>query len=93
MHWLVRVSHQCRLYAWLQALQNSIKWLGKYAGKAAQNASLARSTLNYHVVPGQALTAEQLGAQGGVARALTRANETVYFWQKGWVHHRCLCAC
>lgn len=64
----------------MQALQNSIKWLGKYAGKAAQNATLARSTLNYHVVPGKALTTDDLGTS--VNRSLTRANETVYFWRE-----------
>jgi hypothetical protein len=62
----------------MQAMLNSVKWLGKYAGKAAQNQSLARSTLNYHLVPGMALTTDQLGTN--VTRALSGANETVYFW-------------
>lgn len=54
-----------------------MKWLGKYAGKASQNKTLTRATLNYHVVPGQALTAAELGTK--TKRALTRANQTVFF--------------
>jgi hypothetical protein len=55
--------------------------LGRFAGKAAQNATLARSTLNYHVVPGRALTAEDL-LKGTINRTLSRANETLYFWRE-----------
>ena len=62
-------------------MKNSIKWLGKFAGKAAQNKTLGRSTLNYHVVPGQALTADQIG-RSNTTRAMTRANETVFFWRE-----------
>lgn len=61
-------------------MQESIRWLGKYAGKAGQNATLARSTLNYYVVPGMALTADEVGKKE--TRALTRANETVYMWRE-----------
>jgi uncharacterized surface protein with fasciclin (FAS1) repeats len=62
-------------------MQESIRRLGRFAGKAAQNATLARSTLNYHVVPGRALTAEDL-LKGTINRTLSRANETLYFWRE-----------
>lgn len=64
----------------VQALQNSIRWLGKYAGKAAQNATLTRSTLNYHVLPGKVLTAEEVGKKH--TKSLTRAGETLFMWQE-----------
>jgi uncharacterized surface protein with fasciclin (FAS1) repeats len=57
-----------------------VRRLGKYAGKAAQNRTLGLSTLNYHIVPGQVLTADQIGSN--VTRAMTRANETIYFWRE-----------
>jgi hypothetical protein len=63
-----------------QAFQDSVKRLGKYAGKAAQNRTLGLSTLNYHIVPGQVLTAAQIGSN--ITRAMTRANETIYFWRE-----------
>ncbi len=49
-------------------------------GKAAQNRTLAASTLNYHVVPGQTLTADEVGSS--ITRAMTRANETIFFWRE-----------
>lgn len=64
----------------VQALQNSIRWLGKYAGKAAQNATLTRSTLNYHVLPGEVLTAEEVGKKH--TKSLTRAGETLFMWRE-----------
>lgn len=56
----------------------NIRTRRKYAGKAVQNTTFMHSALNYHVVPGRAMTADQI-AKGG--RALTRANETIYFWK------------
>jgi hypothetical protein len=64
----------------MQAMSDWMRWFGKYAGKAAQNATFLRTALDYHTVPGKALTAEQI-AKGG--KELTRANQTVYFWQQG----------
>lgn len=64
-------------------MQDWLKWLGKYAGKAVQNTTFMHHGLNFHVIPGQALTTDQI-AKGG--RQLTRANETLYFWKgPGWV--------
>lgn len=57
-----------------------MRWFGKYAGKAVQNTTFMTSALNYHVVPGTAMTAEQMTKAD---RQLTRANQTVYFWKKG----------
>ncbi len=54
--------------------------MGKYAGIAVQNRTLMLTTLNYHIVPGQALTADQIG--NTTTRALTRANETLFFWRE-----------
>lgn len=59
-------------------MSNWMKWFGKYAGKAVQNTTFMEGALNYHVIPGQQLTTEQI-AKGG--RQLTRANETLYFWE------------
>lgn len=67
-----------------QAMQDWMKWFGKYAGRAMQNETFMRSALNYHVIPGQALKAEDIAAG---SRALTRANETVFFWKQGYVAH------
>jgi uncharacterized surface protein with fasciclin (FAS1) repeats len=65
----------------VQAVTDNIRMLGKYAGLAAQNATLASSTLNYHVVPGAALTADDVGAEA--TRVMTRANQTLYMWREG----------
>ncbi len=51
-----------------------------HAGKAAQNKTLGLSTLNYHIIPGQVLTADQIG--NTTTRAMTRANETLFFWRE-----------
>lgn len=64
----------------LQAMADWMRWFGKYAGKAVQNTTFMHSALNYHVVPGRALTAKQIGEP---SKLLTRANETLYVWRQG----------
>ena len=63
-----------------QAMGDWMKWFGKYAGKAVQNTTFMHGALSYHVIPGKALTAADI-SKGG--KAMTRANETMYFWEQG----------
>lgn len=63
----------------VQATLFNLKRLGKYAGLMAQNTTLMNSVVNYPMVPGMALTADQIGRN--ITRAMTRANETIYFWR------------
>eukprot|EP00775_Hariotina_reticulata_P012298 gene12298-12434_t len=61
------------------AFQESLQRLKQFVGLAAGNVSLQRSTFNYHIIPGKALTAADLMRLNSTT---TRANETLYIWHK-----------
>eukprot|EP00775_Hariotina_reticulata_P004707 gene4707-4958_t len=70
------------------AVQNSLDLLKEYAGIVAANDTLQRSTFNYHIVAGKALTTADLMQ---LNQTSTRTNETLYIWHRNgtpWLYSR-----
>jgi len=63
----------------VQAFQTSLERLKQFVGLAAGNASLQRTTFNYHIIPGRAITSADLMKLNNTN---TRANQTLYIWHK-----------
>jgi uncharacterized surface protein with fasciclin (FAS1) repeats len=64
----------------LQAMTSSLQLLGKYAGRVTQDRALTTDTLQYHVIKGTALSADELGR---LNRTLMANNQTLFTWHKG----------
>lgn len=64
-----------------QAIATAMNALGEYVGLVLQNQTLQQKILNYHVIPGQKIKAQDLGTK--IKTINTREGEPLNFIQHG----------